>query len=125
MIIDYLATDRGEHLFSEINSVRLFAICVIPVICFLFLRKFKLGYLVDPAFFGIGAVFFCGLATSVLYFVGFFALSGEAVVRVLSLVTGVSLLVAMLTTPLSAVMRGLVLSILGLNSLFFVNTVYL
>lgn len=125
VLIDFVSSDRGEHLFSDINLVRLLTMCLFPMLGLLFLRNFKLGYLARPEFSGIGSVFFCGFAVSTLYIFGFFSTSGEAIVRILSLVTGVSLLVSVLTTNYSKLTKNFALSILFLNALFFINTVYL
>ena len=124
--VDFLSDYRGPKLVSDVNPVRVFALLVFPLLVFAILENFK-KQLSSIDFEEIIASMSVSVAFLILWAFGLFDQSGEAVVRLLSLVFGPSLLIGYLwkSGSWSANLKLYAQLVLGINSLFFINTVYL
>lgn len=127
-VISVLSIDRGSHLFSAINPVRIVVLILIPTLFYLgIIRRMTFRSNVvqnDAEFIGLITL---NVALLTLYVAGIFVTSGEAIVRVYSLVAAPVMLYGLINNYSSwgggkKIFAFLVLTI---NSLFFLNTVYL
>jgi len=124
--IDIRAEGRGEHLYSGINSVRILGLILFPILVYIAINSFKFGRLNHHHHTEFIAHHTLTIALLILYIGGFFAYSGEAIIRVYSIIAGPVMLVGLsenlgiwrVDQLITAIM------ILAANSLFFINTVY-
>lgn len=127
LLVDYTSLGRGAHLYSSINPARIFLLMICPVFLLLVLSQMKFAKIKishNAEFFGLLVL---TSALLLLFFVGVFVTSGEAIVRIYSVVAGPVLLRGLIENydhwPGSY--RNYALVVLACNSLFFINTVYI
>ena len=127
LLVDYISLGRGAHLYSSINPARIFLLMICPVFLLLVLSQMKFAKIKishNAEFFGLLVL---TSALLLLFFVGVFVTSGEAIVRIYSVVAGPVLLRGLIENydhwPGSY--RNYALVVLACNSLFFINTVYI
>ena len=127
LIVEMLAINRGSHLFSDINPFRILGLVVCPILLFLVLRRFRFALLFDDRKVELTSLALASMSVVILYVFGYFELSGEAIVRIYSLVVGPALLFGFVRNSnfWTRSERIWGLSALTVNSLFFLNIVYL
>ena len=127
LCIDVMAQGRGSHLHSDINVFRVLALMVLPTLFYFIVNKFNLGKLNVTDHTEFIAYHTLSIACLSLYCLGVFSTSGEAIIRVYSLIAGPTLLFGLIrsfnTWRIDQLMVAL--CVLSANSLFFINTVYL
>lgn len=130
-----LSSDRGEHLYSEINPARVIMTSVVPIFIFLFfgfrvvlnaMREFfnvNFKSLFKDDFDFLVTLFYLviNILITIFYFSGVIGGAGEAVVRVLTLSSVVGFFIMCNTKPFYFLFW---LYILTINGLFFLNTLY-
>lgn len=141
----YFSTFRGEHLNSKLNVFRLLFISIIPMIIYFFWERKKLKKDIEVYYsllmcddrisleklsaakeiwvhFVTIAYLGCALGLVFFYLIGMISTAGEAVIRVFTLSSIVSLLVLTLCkNKINLLWFFIVFS----NSMFFLNTVFL
>lgn len=127
LFIDELSILRGSHLNSVINPARIAFLVLLPLIFYTILTRLKFNLpklLREPE---LAAVFTGSIGLLFLYLIGTFQTSGEAIVRVYSLLVGPAVTFAYLNRSAfwSNATRRYARVVMLMNSLFFLNTVYL
>jgi hypothetical protein len=127
LIVDFVSVERGEHLYSVINPYRFFVLMFIPTLFFLIISKFDLGKILNKTHTEFIGLLSLNIALIGLYLAGVFETSGEAIIRVYSIVAGPALLFSIILNndKCSTSYKILAFSTLSINSLFFIRTVYL
>ena len=126
-VLDIIAVDRGEHLYSAINPARVIFLIMVPTVLFFIFKKLKIGSLTmsqKPELIGL---MLASVALSLMYLVGFFQLSGEAIIRAYSLIASPALLFGYFvrSNVWTRTEQNWVQLVLLVNSLFFINTVFI
>lgn len=119
---------RGDHLASELNFVRFFLICLVPVVLwipynFLYGKMYRRpGVKYDYSYFFSLNYVICSASVMLMYYMGALEKDGEAVVRVITL----SSLGAAFCISYSGLNFRNVFPIylISVNSLFFITTVF-
>ena len=124
--IDIRAEGRGEHLYSDINSVRILGLILLPISVYITMNRFKFGRLNHYHHTEFIAYHTLTIALLILYIGGFFTYSGEAIIRVYSIIAGPVMLVGLSENLGIWRVDQLITAfmLLTANSLFFINTVY-
>lgn len=127
VFIDNIAQDRGSHLISQINPVRVVFLIALPTLMLVFLSSGKIPALATKYHSEIMALLSISVSLLALLVVGFFDESGEAIIRVYSLVVGPATFVGIAShhQKWTYSQKTFATFALTVNSLFFINTVYL
>ena len=125
--VNIAALGRGIHLDSEINSVRIIALIALPMIFYLVASSFHIRLLSNSSHSEFIGLITLNIALLALYSGNFFLTSGEAIIRIYSLVSGPSMLYGLISHRDKWTFNQKYTAYLALviNSLFFINTVYL
>ena len=127
LLIDVLSVERGAHLDSEINLVRLMVLLLAPTILLAVLSpsRFTIKNIQENCEFS--NIFVLNIVVLLMDLVGFFATSGEAIIRIYSLVAGPALFYSLTQNLANWSKPQIYFAFVTLvaNSLFFINTVYL
>jgi hypothetical protein len=126
-VLDTIAINRGAHLSSAINPVRVIFLIMIPTVLICTLKKLKIGSLTmsqKPELIGL---ILASVALLLMYLVGFFQESGEAIIRAYSLIASPALLFGYLirSNVWTRTEQKWAQLVLLVNSLFFINTVFI
>lgn len=127
LIVDFVSIERGPNLHSDINPFRIFVLMFIPTLFYLIISKFNLDKTSNKTHTEFVGLLTLNIALVGLYLAGFFETSGEAIIRVYSIVVGPALLFGIISNvdKWGKSHKILALSALSINSLLFINTVYL
>lgn len=125
-----LSEVRGSHLESALNPYRMFSIFFIPIIIILLLYLRQPSILksmaspASPTYNGFTHIYISSCIPSIiLYYVGSFSVSGEAIVRVMTIST-VPALLSLSRMRLFSTQSIFPVYIVVCNSAFFLQTVF-
>ena len=126
-LIDALSVERGAHLDSEINLVRLMALLLAPTIVLAVLSPSSFTVKNIRKNCEFSNIVILNIVILLMDLAGFFTTSGEAIIRIYSLVAGPALFYSLTQNLANWSKRQVYFGFVTLtaNSLFFINTVYL
>ena len=126
LIIDYKAAERGPNLVSDISFIRVFLLALFPLFLLAALEGFKVRLERLDSVEIISSIT-SSIALVLLWSVGTFETSGEAVTRVFSLIVGPSLLIGYLWKfdSWASNVRFYAQTVLVFSCILFLNAVFL
>jgi len=100
---------------------------MVPTVLFFIFKKLKIGSLTMSKKPELIALMLASVALSLMYLVGFFQLSGEAIIRAYSLIASPALLFGYFvrSNVWTRTEQNWAQLVLLVNSLFFINTVFI